>query len=1832
MSFQFAHQGPGAPLSLLATQISIDYVQVESWPGFGSGILIDPNFVLTAEHLFEEVNPEPVRERIVRAYGNDAVRNNPAGVELDGVYTPGAQSVAEQADDMGVVALTRPVTNVPATAYIGLGAFADASFLTGMYVQAWGWKEEDYGGDPRRSFVFTDGFIKTAANGLIDPIPGTSDYKGQSGSGLIGEAATGEHFVLGVMQYRFASNLAGGGAYLELADFQAAMQRIEGANPNADPNATPRNFIYGSHVTDVALNGSYRRDVITGGRANETLSGGRADDVLDAGGGNDVLQGGEGNDSLAGGEGADTLSGGDGADTLDGGKGDDTLSGGGGDDDYLIARGDGSDVVTDAAGEGSADRLVLAGVRRDQIEIIRNGADATLRVEESSAGAGDGFSVVLSGSLGAGDAGVDVIVLADATLTRSDLQAPPVNDTIAGSAGADSLAGGAGADVLEGGGGGDTLSGLQGSDTYQFGAGEGADVILEAYSTSSVDRLELGAGLTPSAMTLVRDLSAPADVVLDFGTAGAVRIVGGLADAGSGRGIETIVFGDGVIWSKAELAAASIAGAQTAGADTILGGGGADTIAGLTGDDLLRGLAGADAYVFAAGGGQDVVLDDDASGALDRLELGAGLTPTGLTILRTESAPDDVVLDFGAVGSVTLVGEFGAAGAGVGVEVIAFGDGVEWSRADLLSAWLARAQTSGDDTVLGGAGAQTLAGGAGDDRLRGLAGDDTYRFGAGDGGDVVVEAADVASTDRLELGAGLLAEGVAVARDGSSVVLDFGGSGSVRLEGQLAGGGAGVEEVEFGDGEIWTAADIVAAVLTSSATSGADTIVGSDGEDLLAGLAGDDRLIGGAGADTYRIEAGEGADVVVEDGDGRSDDILKFGPGLDYYSATLVRPTEAPEDLILDFGAAGSVRIEGQFGGFGAGDGIEYFDFDGYVLTRLELQEQYLFSLATAADDLVTGFASADVLSGLGGADTLIGGAAADLLTGGEGGDRLEGGEGDDLYGYARGDGDDVIVEAAGGGYDRLAFDGVGPQDVAVTADAGVVTLRFEESFDGAGDAGAVSFAIDLDDAEGEGVDEIAFGTGEVWTRADLIAAIGLFGAAGDDTLTGNAWRNRMDGLGGNDVLAGLDGDDTLLGGDGVDTLYGGGGNDSLVGGLGDDILHADTDADFRGGSDTLDGGAGNDVLNGDAGDTVYLFNLGDGVDLVRELPTTTGQDTVRFGPGIAPSDILVSRDGDDVWLSHVNGVDRIVLEGFYAAGDVWRTIERVAFDGGIAWTRDDLTFRSSPQGTADADTITGSSAADSISGGDGADSLHGGIGVGNDLLQGDGGADTLEGWSGDDTLQGGAGNDLLRHNAGLDRFEGGDGVDTLDISSFSGATVDLAQGLVFPGANQELIFDVENVLGGSGADSFVGDGAANRLQGGGGADTLLGGAGADSLEGGSGQDSLSGGDGDDALYATAPNTADSSAATLNGGAGNDVLQGGTAADTYLFALGHGEDTISEWSTTSTSVLDVVRYAADVSASDISVSRVGADLWLTHANGVDRIKVAGFFGNADLRWAIERVEFADGVVWTRDQLTFRAEYQGGAGADTLVGTSGPDSVTGADGNDSLSGGEGADALSGGDGGDTLNGGNGDDTLVGGAGDDLLVGGVGLDRFEGGGGVDTLDLTYFSGATVDLAQGLAFPGASQEVVTGVENLTGGSGADLFIGDAEANRLLGGGGADTLVGAGGADTLTGGSAADHFRFDTLGDAPAGGQIDLITDFASGSDKIDLRGIDADVVTAGDQAFTWLGTGAFTGVAGQLRYGATPSGSRTVYGDVDGDGVADLQIQLTGTAALAAGDFLL
>ena len=150
-------------------------------------------------------------------------------------------------------------------------------------------------------------------------------------------------------------------------------------------------------------------------------------------------------------------------------------------------------------------------------------------------------------------------------------------------------------------------------------------------------------------------------------------------------------------------------------------------------------------------------------------------------------------------------------------------------------------------------------------------------------------------------------------------------------------------------------------------------------------------------------------------------------------------------------------------------------------------------------------------------------------------------------------------------------------------------------------------------------------------------------------------------------------------------------------------------------------------------------------------------------------------------------------------------------------------------------------------------------------------------------------------------------------------------------------------------------------------------------------------------------------------------------------------------------------------------------------------------------------------------------------------------------------------------------------------------------------------------------------------SGDNRLYGRDGIDRLEGGAGNDTLYGENGDDTLIGGAGQDWCYGGSGADRF---IVADGHAAGlsslTCDRIMDFSQAQgDLIDLANIDADSGLAGDQSFTFLGAGAFTGHGGELRY-YQAGGNTYVQGDVNGDGIGDFLIRLDGPLTLHASDF--
>ena len=295
---------------------------------------------------------------------------------------------------------------------------------------------------------------------------------------------------------------------------------------------------------------------------------------------------------------------------------------------------------------------------------------------------------------------------------------------------------------------------------------------------------------------------------------------------------------------------------------------------------------------------------------------------------------------------------------------------------------------------------------------------------------------------------------------------------------------------------------------------------------------------------------------------------------------------------------------------------------------------------------------------------------------------------------------------------------------------------------------------------------------------------------------------------------------------------------------------------------------------------------------------------------------------------------------------------------------------------------------------------------------------------------------------------------------------------------------------------------------------------------------------------------------------------------------------------------------------------------------------------------------------------------GGSGVDVLIGNAVANILDGGSGISTLNGAAGNDRLILGSGasGSTIDGGADTDTLVANGSLSSLVGLVGIEVLElGGGAAVTLTGAQFANglannSTVNgtgsitvnmdaginyLSQNFTFSGSGVTVTvngtsgvdiikcgTGVHIINSGDGVDQIRGGTSADTINAGAGNDKIIGFTGADIITGGTGNDQFRYLLASDSGLGAGADRITDYTIGGDKLNFSGLDTNAGLAGIQGFAFVGNGAFSGGGtASIRY--TNSGADLlVQADVNGDGIADMEIILQGLngGTLTAADFIL
>jgi Ca2+-binding RTX toxin-like protein len=170
---------------------------------------------------------------------------------------------------------------------------------------------------------------------------------------------------------------------------------------------------------------------------------------------------------------------------------------------------------------------------------------------------------------------------------------------------------------------------------------------------------------------------------------------------------------------------------------------------------------------------------------------------------------------------------------------------------------------------------------------------------------------------------------------------------------------------------------------------------------------------------------------------------------------------------------------------------------------------------------------------------------------------------------------------------------------------------------------------------------------------------------------------------------------------------------------------------------------------------------------------------------------------------------------------------------------------------------------------------------------------------------------------------------------------------------------------------------------------------------------------------------------------------------------------------------------------------------------------------------------------------------------------------------------------------------------------------------------------------------AQPAETPAVTTKAHYIPGSELQDVIFGTAGKDAIalkggfdicLAGAGDDAIYGGLGQDWIAGQAGKDRYVYKSVLDSlPSAMQRDVIVDWRPGHDRIDLRTIDANTKQGGNQEFSWIGTKAFSGTAGELR-SYFNGRSTIVEADVNGDKHADMQIELFGKHLMKISDFLL
>ena len=878
---------------------------------------------------------------------------------------------------------------------------------------------------------------------------------------------------------------------------------------------------------------------------------------------------------------------------------------------------------------------------------------------------------------------------------------------------------------------------------------------------------------------------------------------------------------------------------------------------------------------------------------------------------------------------------------------------------------------SGNDEIWGGNGDDTLNGGKGNDILYGNDGNDTYVFSKGDGHDIIE---DYKGNDTIKFNDFNLGD-IDIKRVSNDVVISSKISNdtiTIRdTPNQNHATMHTIKKIVFKDGSavryqtIFNDSHIKATEGNDkfylgnndnefNALGGDDEIYGQDGDDIINGGEGNDTLNGGIGDDVYVYNKGDGNDTIVDTG---GTDIIKFGQGINKEDLVATKSgDEYYKDITLTFknSPSDSIIIKEAFMGENIkANNIETLEFANGE--RLKIEDIKLNIIGSKENDDIRGHNDfSNIIKGNGGDDTLYGGDGNDIIEGGSGNDTLYGGDGEDTYAFARGDGQDTIIYSDGKDIikfksdiakDDLIFKRITPSNLEDN-----LMIRIKDTKDSI----LIKNMFGKEDGS-SGVKGLKFDDGsfmsfnEIRQKALMTPIEGdglVYGFGSDDTIMGGDGDNQIYGKSGND---------TLYGGKGNDELHGDSGNDTLYGGEGNDTLHGEA------GNDTLYGGEGNDTLHGGEGADTYVFGKGDGNDKVY----SDENDTIKLKDGIARDDINIQKlndinlkvsikqTGDSVTVYDIFNQDYPSKIGKIEFSDGsfidFESIKQIASDNTVYYADDN---NNRLDGSNKNDIMYGDKDTNYIYAGAGDDILIGG--EGNDELYGEWGADTYIFGKGDgkDTIYA-DGEDIIKFKEGITRDDilitrdhndlviklkdsddsvrvsymlyGSDddsndnpaGIKAIEFSDGSSLSLEYIRKMAL--ANENSMFQGDNVYGFS-SDDII-NGSAER-------ETINARSGNDVIDGKGGNDTIIGGKGDD---------------TLIGGEGDDI---------YEYYLGDGSDTIDNTGGGN----DTLLFAYDISKNSISYKKDNNDLLMTINNDPSQaVRIKNHFLGGD--YAIDRIEF-----------------------------------------------------------------------------------------------------------------------------------------------------------------------------------------------------------------------------------------------------------------------------------